>query len=670
MPRDERDRFADLFSQLMHADHGRAPHSERDSSDRDSALRLLSHSLLNYLCADGTDAADELGRALPWLAAFLDFGRDDAGAGELAGRLVDTPAVSTLSAQMIQRRLSSRAVGHEAALARRAVGPRLVDPNGANQIEQDPQIAVFAALAETEARLAPLAELPEDELRARLMGDSATLAAAVELCEDAADNPLAERLRRSFVSLRFDEPVPAARRRSDSLWILAKLEAADDGDDPLEQAGFELSRRARGFERGLAQNMNRLELIPAVRAALAFGPGPGEGQVAGAEISSEHSKEKFEAQLRQFAAFRSDPALHQLALALIEVRWLCVDNVCGGAPLKSLSPWVDYLRGACLELAEVRECTLREAMSYAHYCLHLVDVCDFAAMGPDAFNDSTRDALGGVEEELKEFALAGQREGLSDGEADLGRFERARWRRAGEAAYLADRLSRLRGAWRRGTSPGPLGAPPQLDAEVTAHSLALVESLVGASGEADIASLAGLVENARFVEFLWLEKLEPSHLLKLLAIAAASARDLPGVDISRPFLVDLGPLGRWAGDPERGRLNRRILAALLDQRKMGDILQGQNEPAALRRGIVGQADAGSADAARPASPTLTMSFVANDELKALLELMGTTTADSGELQAALEKRLHQVLDNLGDDDASSADADPSEGAQVPAPPSI
>ncbi len=629
MTRDERDRFADLFHRLMHTEQ-----ASDEGADRDSALRLLSHSLLNFLGTEGTDATDELCDALPWLAAFLDWTRGEADPAQMAGHLEATPVVRTLSPAMIERRLSAHPVAGEEPVSR---APAMWGSD-------DAHVEIMAVLADTERSLGELVGLSEDELRARLIGDSGVLAAALELCEDAWQNALSERLRRAFATWRYGDAQPTERRRSEALWILAGLEAGDDTRNPLSEDGFELSKRSRGFERGLAQNMERVQLITAVRAALAFGAVPGEA----CELADADAREAF---LRQFDVFRADAALMQLASALMEVRGVCIDYVCGGAPLSCLSPWIAYLRGACVELAEVRECTLREAMSYAHYCLHLVNVCDFAAMGPQAFNEETREALSHLEEELKEFALAGQREGLSDADADLARFQNARWRRAGDAAYLADRLSRLRGAWRKGMSPGPMGAPPRLDADVTAHSLALIESLVGESSEAEISALARLVEHARLRDLLWLEHLEPSHILKILAISVTAARDLPGVDICRPFEVDLGGLGRFATDPERGRLNRRILAALLDRREMAEILNGAGEHSALRRGIVGHV-AGDG--------RLMMQFVADPELEALLELLVTTTAEDAEFAAVLERRLASMLQRH--EPSRAADSDVAEVA--------
>ncbi|MFW5967418.1 MAG: hypothetical protein ACOCV2_07865 [Persicimonas sp.] len=637
MPRDERERFAHLFEQLM-------VDGEREDVEADhlSALRLLSHSLLNVLGTFGTDAAVRLAGAAPWLAGFLDVARAESDLGEVVDRLAQSPATSTLSRGMIHRRLAACEAERSGCVGLR---PR-ADRGG------DRHATAIAELAELDDRLAALVELPDDELRARLMEDSATLAAACELCEDAADGPLADRLRDAFAPWRFEESVPHRLRRSDALWALAALEDEEDSVDPFDEGGFELSERARGFERGLAQNMVRLDLIAAVRAALAFGPVRRDPQPA--------DLDELEALFRRFAVFRADPALHRLALALCSVRGRCIDYVCGGAPLESLSDWIAYLRGPCNELAELRECTLREAMSYAHYCLHLVDVCDFSTMGPEALCEETRQTLMSVEEELKEFALAGQREGLSDVEADLGRFERARWRRPGEAAYLADRLSRLRGAWRDGISPGPVGAPPRLDEQVLAHSMALIENLVDEASESDLTALADMLGRARLVGYEWLERLEPRYVLDLLAVAVASARDVGRVDVSRPFTIDLGPLGRWVEDRDRARVNRRILEALLEQHSTRRILQEGGEPSALRRGIVGQARPGAAPGGR-----LQMRFVADDELQALLDLMGVTDAESDDFHAMLEARLHELLHRNENDVAPQQDEAPPR--EPPAP---
>lgn len=676
MNRNQRERFAEFFQYLVQP--GAESDSHRDA-DSDAALRVLSHALLNYWDvrerADATGVAEmtaDLSHALPWLAGFLSAIRSEGDDAPIARQLLETSGEKTLSEAMIARRLDAFDGRTGGALGK---SPRLSADSG------DAQLDMFCALANTERRLALLSDLDPQTLRDRLLEDTFLLAAAAERCEDeevgrdseaAAPTSLLNHLLGAVEPWRMPTQPAGNASGSQAIWVLAGLHDTDGVSTSMAASMGartpELAPKSLRFERGLAENMARMGFISAVRAALAFALAPAVGPDMPA-ARSERLADKRVSFLREFSVFRADESLLHLASALMQTRGLCLDYLRGGAPLASLSPWIEYLRGECAELAEARECTLREAMSYAHYCLHLVNICDFTAIdsatlvqsSQDApLSEVTREALCQIEDELKEFALLGQREGLSDAQADLGRFERARWRREGDAPFLADRLTRLRGAWRRGVRPGPIGAPPRLDADVSAHSLAIIDNLLVEAGESELSGLAEIISNAYFHGCQWLEFLTPPNILKLLAICATAARDLPGVDITRSFDVDLGALGLWATDPETGRLNRRILGMLLERRQMPEILNGdaagQERQMALRRGLVahtrsvaGEISASEISAHRGApdpqmgAAHLVVQFIADPELKALLELMSTSSAQDPAFHDLLAQRLEAML---------------------------
>lgn len=691
MKRTERERFAEFFHFLVHTDTGLSAGSGGDAQ-ADAALRVLSHALLNYWgVRQGEDPARsaqitaQMTRALPWLAAFWASTREDTSPASRVYPVDLCAGDAYPDEEALARRPLSQAMiaGRLDALSSQTRSAFAGAPRDAHlHADADPQLSLFCALARTERRLASLASADPQALRDELLGNTFLLAAAAERCEGAAAQApatsLLGRLHAGVQPWQGANQTGHHRRFSSAVWALAELHNAEPQGQALAAAmgvaAFDIAPKSLRFERGLAENMARMGFISAVRAALAFVPAP-DGQPAPHALVDADARASF---LRQFSIFRADESLLQLASALMQTRGLCLDYLRGGAPLASLSPWIDYLRGGCVELAEARECTLREAISYAHYCLHLVNICDFAALelplgeharaGEAPLSEATREALCQLEEELKEFALVGQREGLSDAQADLGRFERARWRREGDASFVADRLSRLRGAWREGVVPGPIGAPPRLDSDLSAHSLAIIDNLLVEAGESQLSGLAAVASNARLRGYAWLEWLAPADILKLVAIGTSAARDLPGIDVTRPFDIELGELGKWASDPQRGRLNRRILRTLLARRTMAEILNGdaasQGGPMALRRGLVAHIRRASQE---PDAPNhLVIQFIADPELKALLELMGTSSADDPAFDALLQRRLEVMLrgcdasasrEPAQDDDARSAAAE-------------
>lgn len=691
MTRDERERFAQLFHQLICDDA---------AAKQDPGLRLLSHALLNFLKtplepSDGEQPApderaagatarhraEQVARALPWLALFLSSSsqaKDSSELEELGAQIARIIPPKLLSAGFIARKLAAfRPLDAREDNHRSARPPANFSKTSSRQEEQ---LRAIVELAQREYILSQLISLDDRALARRLIEDDAAMLAARELSDSGENNPLALRLRELF-----GRPASAggldqtARREQLALRALAAL-VGELGEQPdlFLSKRVELGERSRSFEQGLARSMDTAGLIFAVRAALAYPAGNDEKNTAPgtpdrraqSEKRADRSALSSAAFLGQFDIFVEDPTLMALAQALIEARGLCLAHLRGGAPLASLAGWVDYLRAGCVELAEARQYSLSEAVSYAHYCLHLLNICDLsarvlAASGPEdhswVLTESMREQLGRLEDDLKEFSLLGQRHGVLDARADLGRFERARWRREGEAGFLADRLSRLRGAWRKDARSGPVGAPVALDPEINAHSLAIIENMLPEGDDRLINALAEVIGNMGLREFEWLELLAPAQILKLLATLAAAARDLPGIDIRRPFEVDLAPLKRYALSAERGRLNRRVMGVFLERLSIAEILNSDREPRALRRGLVahtrrsdgrmlaldnqGFFELPPSDERldEGAQATLVIDFIADAELSALLDLICQSTSQDPAFHALLEARLQDML---------------------------
>ncbi|MGM0556934.1 MAG: hypothetical protein ACQEVA_11195 [Myxococcota bacterium] len=606
MNRDDRERFADLFDRLVDLE------SEIDGDDERSALRVLSNAFLNYIDVSSDDGEAVVG-ALPWIAALHRWSQRDWDGANVAEYLLASPAVSALGPGLLASRLATPVDG----------GGSLPRAPHASLVRDDYR-TVIEQLAQMDRDLRELAELDAGPRLTRVLSDSQLAASTAEICALDPDTELAVKLSRDSDGVLHATGFPWNRRFApeEPLWVLAGLEDPE-GRHPMADTGFEFARRSRGFERGLATNMVEHKLAPAIRAALLFGRGAGTDPHQLSDV------------LRQSDLFRDDPALEALAVALATVRGRFQDYMRGLLPLASLQPWVEYLRDGCVELAESRDITLREATGYAHYALHLVHICDLCAEGPDACTEATRDALMHVEDELKEFALAGNQGDSPHHAASLAAYEATRWRRKGATAELASRLTRLRGAWRAGLRPGPIGSPPVLDEETTAHSRALIESHF--DDELLLAALARGLRHARIRGFDWSHRLAPGQLLTCMILALVQARDLPGVDITRPFSIDFSPVMTWL-DEEASDANFDILSRMLAHLSVEQVVEQSREPTLLRVGLVGRVSDGEADV-----PSVDFEFVATRQMSAILELLSTAD-DDDPLAETLRARLDTMIE--------------------------
>ncbi|MBA2665363.1 MAG: hypothetical protein H0U74_23950 [Bradymonadaceae bacterium] len=604
-----RERSSLLLYQLTHDAQSRP-----QGDDEAVALRLLSHAALNLAWEKGDDALERAVALLPWLGLFRRWTEGELISKELGLALVSSGLVRHLGVAGVVRRLEQ--VDGQVA---DSVLSRV--PSALGEL-RDRELETLVKIRRLDERLGALLAREDEDLIEGLFADSALLCAAIELCAQAVPNAGAARLNAHTA-------IVASAASARAMGTLAEFE--DGGFERVPTALLQLSERSRRFELSLACNMHRHELLDVVRAALAFG-----------SVNTEPVAKPVD--LRTLAVFRADSALEALAAALIEVRGRCIDHLAGALPLESLTPWVSYLRNGCLELAESRGITLREATSFAHYCLHLVNLCDLGERGVRALNESTRRALMDVEDELKEYALVGQCEGMRDAQVSLERFDRARWMGSGDAAYLADRFARLGGSWRKGTRPGPVGAPARLDEAAIAQCSALVADLFEGRAPAACASLVALVRGCQILGAELLEALEPADALKVLSIGLCAARDLAGVDASRPFWLDLRRMGAWYRDSAGGSLNPRILGRLLARQPLDAIFESLDEPAAQSGLLARLGERGTA---------VVVEFVADAELEALLMLLSQSTSQSVRLRAMLEARLDELLEpGCAQDEAS------------------
>jgi hypothetical protein len=544
------------------------------TTDQDGIETLLAE-LVRLGDSRGPEALADLQRALPWLRVALEARADEhADYEETLRRLHETGAIKRVPDSTARDFLSDG---------------RLLD------------------LAGLERQLQQLDGAPKEEVTARLLDDGTLLGTALELVA-SSDGPLAKRLRELLALSDID--VASASRRAQALRALETLEAGD-----LPEAFDVLEKRSRKFEGSLAKNMARHGLRPAVAAALAFGTGQRDDEAQSEAVYA-------------FERFRDDAPLAKLARALMAMRGRCVEHLSGRATMRHLEPWVEYLRGACQEFAEDREISETEAVSFAHFCLHLMNMCDLAA---DAqVTEPAREALRSVEDAVKEFAVASDRPSRGSDEG-LATFERGQWMTRDPAAYLGHRLAGLQGGWTRGFNKGAVGAPATFDTQTEAKARAAWEAVSDEIGRKPLESLSNMLAKARMEGAGWVQKLEPVDAAKILMLGMVEARDVPRIDPEEPWVLDLTPLEEWCEANDGPSI--RVLAAYLERREPGEILEGQRSPE----------DLGVVATQKETSPALKLEFKADDELEALLTLLDSSRASSGAFWRAVETRLDEMI---------------------------
>ncbi len=496
-----RDRIFGLLSDLCGHQHDISP----------DGLRLLGHTLLGVARDHAPTALFAVREALPWVAALVELS-DGAAADTVAEMLASRGIVRALGVRTVARKLDA---------ARR---PRASLGSADSSAEQARVTAALRDLALLDRRLVGLSMRSDAAIRDEVLGDAALLAAVVDVCSEGAATDVSRRFREA---LRLPDGVDA-----DPLALLADVETTWDGGVLRTLSGF--GERSRRFEISACDHLAQSGFAEAVRAALLYGGLPATDE---AELRRT---------LRAFSTFASDRSLEDLCVALCACRHGVLDYVRGATPLGTLDPWIEFLRGACHELAEARELSIREATSFAHFCLHLVNFCDLATR-PDAATDEVRRSVMNVEDELKEFALDAQKEGLADDEACLSAWEEKRWRSVGRRERVAGRLARLAGGWRDGFASGSEGGPPRLHDQVLSgwrRELAMLDESV-------VARLDEAILNVEVRGTRLFEAVSPATAIRLLVLALA------GGETRR---IDFGEASEWFLDPTR----RSIALAMID----------------------------------------------------------------------------------------------------------
>ena len=476
-------------------------------------LRLLSHTLLGVARDNAPSSLFAVRDALPWVVALVESGSGTVP-GAVAEMLTTHGVVRALNRETIASRL-------EAAVQKR---PSLMEASsGQSRVSR-----ALRDLALLDARLADLAMCSDTVIRDTLMEKPGLLGAAISICAGGDQTAVARRFR---AALLVDDVVldPSPLR------LLCDLETAWDGGSIGVHGEF--CERTRRFELSACDHLRQSGIACAIRAALVFST----VSTRGGDIRGK---------LRAFTTFAEDRSLEDLTVALAENRGRVVDFLSGRSPLRTLDGWVRYLRGPCHELADLREISIREAMSFAHFAFHLMNFCDLASRSDGAANDEARLAVMAVEDDLKEFALSGQRAGLSDDEVHLGRWARDRWADVTVEEQLLEHVARLAGGWRAGLSPTVDGARPRLQPDALHPWVRALGAFCCPDETLALIHMRLATMSIRGAELF--EVAHPRHALRLLAMGTLAA--------SGPGVLDFESALSWFNDASR----RPLAEAMLD----------------------------------------------------------------------------------------------------------
>ncbi len=323
---------------------------------RADSLRLLSHTLLGVARDDTPQALEAIREALPWLTAFLEA---EAGANHeiVARMLVHADALQVVPKAVVLEMLAATDDPGE------SIG-------GLDSGSRSARIArAFRALATLDADLATLSIPATREIRRHLFDDARLLAVAMRL--DPQRNHECARLCAALGKVGD----PAAMK------VLADLESSWDASDVRRRGA--LSERSLRFAMSAADHLSYHGFLPAVRLALTYDR-PRDVVAMASEV------------------LPGDAPLSRLAWELSKARGHTLTYARGGGSLDPLARWVHYLASGTEELAKTHRCDEREARSFAHFALHLVNFCDM--MADDDASEALRNACLDVENELRDSA--------------------------------------------------------------------------------------------------------------------------------------------------------------------------------------------------------------------------------------------------------------------------
>jgi SAM-dependent methyltransferase len=429
-----------------------------------------------------------------------------------------------------------------------------------------------------------LLALDDGELRAATLADTELAVAALEALRDPAA-PLAVRVAAAW---------PLCTALAAARGPQVEHEAPPSGVTvrPLidHVATRCLGRALRGLERGDAAIFPRgpssidrerdrvallasAGLLPAVRAAI---------------LHLDVAKGGDEAQRRRWAGLGVDLSVHNaaaarlvdrtgargtwplssvsfdLTLALIESHGLAGQTIRGETPRALLAPFVAYLRSEALALAAELGVDRSRAVDLACDALHVINVCDTAAVRDGLVDDDLLAELTAVRDRLADHGAGGPLD-LAAIEDELAVAEDGTWRgdpAAAARSRLAERLCRLRQGRQR-------AGEPRSD----------VEAAVAALGDAEAVALATALRQCQ----LWYceaatGELSPATQIAVLAAIAGAARASArsrDVGLDRPWHALLQPLvARLHGAGAEQRYRRRLVEAALAGRSVGELLGG------------------------------------------------------------------------------------------------
>ena len=556
-----RDNAFALLSEL--SDHSVAP----------DALRIVSHSLLNLIDDTETDSLVSIGNALPWMAALVEIERG-VELTAVSANLASRNALKVLTPMMVKRALSRAIVD----------GPRAAS----NELRH---------LAQMDAKLAQLSMMPPGHIRSELLSNVELLRLFCQLPAD--ENPI----RRRFLKIMST----AASNADAPLEVLAGLETSWNGGVISRTPG--LADRSKRFEMSAVDHLRKNGYLVAVRAALAFGDANRRGG--------------FSEQIHLVPEFRNDPALESLAVALCETRGKAFNILTGASSVAALTGWAEYLQGPCLELAESRDLSIREATSYAHFALHLVNICDLVGLHPKFATERVRRTLMDIEDDVKEFVLTLHKDDAQM--RSLSQWDDVRWARLEDQARVADRLARLQGRWLGGVDSPPFGAAARLDEGLVADVMRFLRDLDESAPVSNV--LDGVLKNCTIAGAGIFAALSLNESIALLTTSIVRARSVDGIDVDEHFTLDFAALNRWLTN----QTQPAVLQHLLSEIPYVDVLNG----AEMREGPVHLT-------VHPSENRMTVSFEPDERLKAVLTLIAADDT-SPELRASLQEQVASEL---------------------------
>lgn len=382
-----RDSFGRLFSKLIGEGEGEGE-IDFDDGDKRASARLLSNAILNFATVVGPAGIARLEAALPWVGALATWHENaptNRADGDCLRELAETVRRAggglALGAAGIERRLS------EALENENEEG---TDGDRASIVDG------LARAARDNRRLRSTGDLSDGELAAAAVEETELMRLVVEVGSSGTPAGFASRFEELFP---FGPSIDrAARGRRRSLEMLAALEAGRLA--PLCESDG-LGESSSRFELSLARHMDRRGMSRAVRVALAFGPGTMSGEAAETAPASSLSS-----WLRLVSRSDGQGGWVALARALVDNRWRFVRCLAGEPPQSGLDPWAGFLRRGCGRLADREEISEREAVHYAHYTMHLMNVCDLGALTGGSVSDEMRSELFELENDIKNAVLS------------------------------------------------------------------------------------------------------------------------------------------------------------------------------------------------------------------------------------------------------------------------